>query len=131
MKNKKLSILLLIFFAFIFSSFAYSYSPVNSDSTKSELRGDIQSKKGNTINVSITFAESQPQTGTTGTLSKYFEEEVLGFYTHGYFDIAEVEVLSVTESEITFTLIKELSKITVNGKKENHFKKGTIVKFEW
>jgi hypothetical protein len=104
---------------------------VFSDSTQKELNGEIQSKKGSTIKVSITSAESTPNVGVTGILSKYFEEEILGFSTHGYLDIGEVEVIAITESEVTFSLIKELSNIKINGKKENNFKKGNIVRFVW
>ncbi|MFA5405341.1 MAG: hypothetical protein WC358_10440, partial [Ignavibacteria bacterium] len=104
---------------------------VSSDSTQNELNGEIQSKKGNTIKVSINSAESLPDVSATGTLSKYFEEEIFGMNTHGYIDIGEVEVIGITESEVIFTLVKELSKIKINGKKENHFKKGNIVKFTW
>lgn len=127
---------LVICILIIFALASQSYSKNNdftvaSDTTQNELKGEIQSKKGKTIIVSITSISNLPEVNTTGILSKYFEEEILGFYTHGYFDIAEVEVISVTESEVTLSLLKELTNIKVNGKKENHFKKGVIVKFTW
>ena len=134
MKNQSVFLIAVISFLFFLTSQSFSdilCTKVVSDSTKKELNGEIRSKKGSTIKVSITSAESLPNTGITGTLSKYFEEEILGFSTHGYLDIGEVEVINVTESEITFSLLKELSNIKINGKKENHFKKGNIVRFLW
>jgi hypothetical protein len=134
MKNTSVLCLAVFSILFFLTSQCFPnklYSGVFSDSTQKELNGEIQSKKGNKIIVSITSTETLPGVGTTGILSKYFEEEILGFSTHGYIDIAEVEVTGITESEVTFSLIKELSNIKINGKKENHFKKGNIVKFKW
>lgn len=134
MKNTAVFFIAIVSILFFLSSQCFSnssYSGVFSDSTQNELNGQIQSKKGNKIIISVTSAETLPNVGTTGILSKYFEEEILGMYTHGYIDIGEVEVISVTENEVTFSLIKELSNIKINGKKENHFKKGNIVKFTW
>ncbi len=127
MKRKYIFYVTIFLFVFCFTLIARC----NSDSTKYGLNGEIKSKKGNTIVVSIASIESMPIVGTIGILSKYFEEEILGLNTHGYIDIGEVEVTAITENEITFSLIKELSKIKVNGKKENHFKKGNIVRFIW
>lgn len=122
----------LIFFALSYQSYseAASFSAV-SDSAKNELNGQIESKKGKSIYVIITSVENLPAIGTHGILSKYFEEEILGFSTHGYLDIGEVEVKDVEEGVITFSLIKELSNIKINGKKENHFKNGNVVRFIW
>lgn len=123
---------IILFFSLTSKSFSNQlYLSVASDSAKKEFTGEIESKKGKTIKVSVSDPANIPSEGTTGTLSKYFEEEILGFSTHGYLDIGEVEVIDVTETEITFSLIKELSNIKINGKKENHYKKGNIVKFTW
>jgi hypothetical protein len=119
-----------LLFLIAFNS-AYSKSCAPADSTAKEITGELESKKGKTVKVSISNQSVLPDVGMTGTLSKYFEEEILGMNTHGYIDIAEVEVKSVTDSEVTFTIIKELTNIKLNGKKENLFKKGIIVKFEW
>ncbi len=122
----------LILFALSSRSYskAASFTAV-SDSAQNELNGQIESKKGKSIYVIITSVENLPALGTHGILSKYFEEEILGFSTHGYLDIGEVEVKDVEEGVITFSLIKELSNIKINGKKENHFKKGNIIRFSW
>lgn len=119
---------------FALSSLSYSKSAsftTVSDSAKNELNGQIESKKGKSIYVIITSVENLPALGTHGILSKYFEEEILGFSTHGYLDVGEVEVKDVEEGVITFSLIKELSNIKINGKKENHFKNGNVVRFTW
>jgi len=121
-------ITLLLLFAL---SAANAKSIVPLDSAMKEITGEIDSKKGKTVLVSFPNEPNLPEVGTTGTLSKYFEEEILGMNTHGYIDIAEVEVKSIDDNEITFKIIKELTNIKLNGKKENLFKKGIIVKFEW
>jgi hypothetical protein len=114
---------------------AKEYKVVNSesvsDSTQKECMGELESKKGKSLKVTVTDATNLPEIGMTGTLSKYFEEEILGMNTHGYIDIAEVEVKDAGNNEITFTILKELTNIKINGKKENLFKKGIIVKFSW
>lgn len=123
---------IILSFTLTYKSFSNNlYLSVISDSTQNEFTGEIESKKGKTIKVSITDPTNMPSEGITGTLSKYFEEEILGMSTHGYIDIAEVEVISVSGNVVTFSIIKELSEIKINGKKENHFKKGNIVRFEW
>lgn len=113
-------------------SFTQSHSEsAPPDSTEKELKGQIESKKGKALEILITEMEIAPAIGTIGILSKYFEEEVLGFNTHGYFDIAEVEVKEVGEGTVTFKITKELTDIKVNGKKENLFKKGIPIRFIW
>lgn len=136
MKHKSVFFLTLFSAVIIFALYSQSFSNSGSftaarDSAKYELNGQIESKKGKSIYVIITSVENLPALGAHGILSKYFEEEILGFNTHGYLDIAEVEVKDVEEGVITFSLIKELSNIKINGKKENHFKKGNIVRFTW
>lgn len=117
-----------------FSSLSYSKNiPLQNptDTNEKELRGEIDYKKGKMVTIKVLEFEVLPEIGTTGILAKYFEEEVLGINTHGYFNIAEVEVKEVSETEITFKILKELSEIKINGKKENHYKKITPVRFEW
>lgn len=115
---------------FVFTS-AYSGNVTPCDSAMKEITGELESKKGKSLTVIISSQSVLPDVGMTGTLSKYFEEEILGMSTHGYISLAEVEVKSVSENEIVFTIIKELTNIKTNGKKENLFKKGIIVKFYW
>jgi len=64
-------------------------------------------------------------------MSKYFESNFLGIKTTGWLETGEMEVISVSDDIIEFKLLKELSKIKVNNKKENQFESGTIVKFVW
>jgi hypothetical protein len=125
----KASLAALLFLIAFSSAYSKNYFPA--DSTAKEIKGELDSKKGKTVLVSFPNEPTLPEVGTTGTLSKYFEEEILGMNTHGYIDIAEVEVKSIDDNEITFKIIKELTNIKLNGKKENLFKKGIIVKFEW
>jgi hypothetical protein len=102
-----------------------------SDSSQKECIGEIGSKKGKIIKVYITELYTLPAVGTTCTLSKYFEEEILGMNTHGYIDIAEVEVIDNSDNIVTCKILEELTNIRVNGKKENLFKTGLIVRFSW
>jgi hypothetical protein len=132
----KISCALIIVLLFhLLVATAKNYTAVNqstiSDSTTKECTGEIESKKGKTLKVNLNDDSILPEVGVKGTLSKYFEEEVLGMYTHGYIDIAEVEVKEVGIGVIYFTINKELTNIKINGKKENLFKKGVIVKFVW
>jgi hypothetical protein len=133
--NKYIIIFFVLFIFLPAFASAKDYRAFNqvtiSDSTNKECTGEIDSKKGKTLIMKITEAFNLPEIGITGVLSKYFEEEVLGMNTHGYIDIAEVEVKEVDEGVIYFTIIKELTNIKINGKKENLFKKGVLVKFVW
>lgn len=121
-----------LFILISFSKQSYSKNIfVSKDSTEKEFTGQIESKKGKTIRVLINVSDVLPEVGTTGILAKYFEEEVLGYYTHGYINIAEVQVKAIGDGEATFTILKELTDIRINGKKENVFKPKLIVKFSW
>lgn len=136
MKNPSICFIAVFSVILLFTLSAQSYEKnlyisVASDSSKNEFTGEIESKKGKTIKVSVADPTNVPSEGTTGTLSKYFEEEILGMSTHGYIDIAEVEVTGISGNIVTFSLIKELTNVKINGKKENFFKKGIIVKFTW
>jgi hypothetical protein len=102
-----------------------------SDSAQKECMGEIGSRKGKILKVYITELYTLPDVGTTGTLSKYFEEEILGMNTHGYIDIADVEVIDNSDYIVTCKILKELTNIKINGRKESQFKTGTLVKISW
>ena len=46
-----------------------------------------------------------------------------------WLDIADVTIVSNTNDKVTLTIDKENSVTTVNGKKKDHFTKGSEVKF--
>ena len=72
-----------------------------------------------------------PKTGTEGELSKYFETEMFGGKMSGWMSIGQMKVTAVSGDIVTFTLLKELSVVTENGVKKNHFEIGKEVKFVW
>ena len=64
-------------------------------------------------------------------LVNIFESQIFGFETSGWMSIATAKVLSENNDYVTIKVIEELSEITVNGKKKNHFQKGNQVKIKW
>jgi len=115
----------------IYNTSGISNSKNPHDTLQKECIGELASQKGKTLKMYFFQNEDLPALGALGILAKYFEEEVLGFYSHGYIDIAEVEVKDIDDGEVTFTILKELSSVRVNGKKESFFKQGNMVKFSW
>lgn len=105
----------------------------NSSEKKAEnyFQGKIVSKKGNTIIINIDSGSILPSINKAGILSLYFEETVFGMKTTGWLDIGETTVVSLQTTEITLKLTKELSVITNNGQKVDHFQKGKVVRFNW
>ncbi len=102
-----------------------------SDSLEYMFDGTILSKKGQTITLTIPNQRALPAAGQTGILAKYFEQDILGMKTTGWIDIGEVKITSVKITTVTMTLEKELSVITKNGEKVDHFKAGNVVHFTW
>ncbi len=49
----------------------------------------------------------------------------------GWLGVADALFLSSKGNELTFKITKETSEIVVNGKKQNHFEKGKILKVVW
>lgn len=93
------------------------------------VQGSIVSRKGKKVIIE-TDETYLPEEGAKGTLSKYFEKQVGPFATSGWLGIAEVTVKKVADGKLHLQIDEELSKMVVNGKKVNHFKKGNTVKLE-
>jgi hypothetical protein len=93
------------------------------------LEGMLASRKGKSLVVTIDHPDP-PAKGTTATLYKYFEKQIGPFGATGWLGIAEVTVTKSSDLELHLGIDKELSVMTVNGKKVNHFKKGSLVKLE-
>jgi|GEM_PF-1777387 len=131
---KQMLIAVIFFLLYTASGYpdkVYKEYSQNTDTLKTELRGEIISKKGKTVKIQVTNVQEYPVSGIKGTMSKYFESNFLGIKTTGWLETGEMEVISVSDDIIEFKLLKELSKIKVNNKKENQFESGTIVKFVW
>jgi len=92
------------------------------------VTGTIVSRKGKTLTVAVD--QAPPEAGAEGTLLKYFEKQILGMHTTGWLDIAAVKVKQAKEGQVQLVIVEEHSQMTVNGKKVNHFVKGTTVKLE-
>lgn len=92
------------------------------------LTGTIVSRKGKVL--TVTVDQTPPGAGAEGILLKYFEKQILGMHTTGWLDIAAVRVKQAKEGQLHLVIVEEHSQMTVNGKKVNHFQKGTTVKLE-
>jgi hypothetical protein len=90
--------------------------------------GTIVSRKGKVLTVAVD--QALPEAGAEGTLLKYFEKQILGMHTTGWLDIAAVKVKQAKEGQLQLVIVEEHSQMTVNGKKVDHFVKGTTVKLE-
>jgi hypothetical protein len=93
------------------------------------LEGTLVSRKGKKVVIEVEHPDP-PEAGAKGTLLKYFEKQVGPFATSGWLAIAEVVVKKSAGGKIHLQIKEELSKMTVNKKKVNHFKKGNRVKLE-
>jgi hypothetical protein len=103
----------------------------NSDTVEYEIQGKIISRTGNVVKIKWQKGKVIPVKGNEGELAKYFETELFGGKVSGWMAIGKMKVSSVLNDIITFTLLKELSFVTENGVKKNHFEKGKEVKFTW
>ena len=99
------------------------------DSIEYMCDGTILSKTGKTVIIKITNQRIIPAVGQTGILAKYFEEEIFGIKTTGWLDIGKMKITSLKPNSITMTINEELSVVTKNGEKVNHFKPGNVVHF--
>jgi hypothetical protein len=101
------------------------------DSVEYMCDGTILSKTGTTIIIKITDQRATPAVGQSGVLAKYFEEEIFGMKTTGWLDIGKMKITSLKPNSITMTITEELSVVTKNGVKVDHFKPGNKVHFSW
>ncbi len=101
------------------------------DTLEYKIEGKITYKSGTTVKIQKSSGEDMPKTGTEGELSKYFETEMFGGKMSGWMSIGQMKVTAVSGDIVTFTLLKELSVVTENGVKKNHFEIGKEVKFVW
>lgn len=134
MKTTSLFYKIGIIVLFIIPSYLYSQNQnaqQQNDSVHYEFAGTIISKAGNLIKVQQTDNSMLPGKDTKGTLSKYFEKVIFGAKTSGWLDVGEMKIQTVENNIVTMILLNEKSIITINGQKEDHFKPGFTVKFEW
>jgi tetratricopeptide (TPR) repeat protein len=101
------------------------------DTIEYEIQGKITFKSGTIVKIQQLSGEETPAVGAEGVLSKKFETELFGGKVSGWLSIGEMKVTRVADGNITFTLTKELSVVTENGVKKNHFEIGREVKFVW
>ena len=86
------------------------------------------SRKAKTVVIST--QGELPEVGATGTLYKWFKQNMFGMVATGWLDISAVTVKKVAGKKIHLTIVEEHSESTINGKKVNHFKKKNKVKLE-
>ena len=125
------TIIFFILYLIAFNLIAQTNNSSLKDTTSTILEGKIISKKGNTVVISFESGQKTPGTGQEGILSLFFEETLFGMKTTGWMDIGEMKVISVKATTIALALNKELSIITKNGQKVNHFKPDKLVRFTW
>lgn len=124
------SFLVLFFFSSVIKSQDLPKT-TTADSTEYMCDGTILSKTGKVVVVKITDQRALPTVGQSGILAKYFEEEIFGMKTTGWLDIGKMKITSVKSTSITMTIVEELSVVTKNGEKVDHFKPGKTVHFCW
>tara|TARA_Y100000589_G_C26710985_1_gene449725 strand:- start:33 stop:530 length:498 start_codon:yes stop_codon:yes gene_type:complete len=72
-----------------------------------------------------------PPLGATGKVLKKIDKKMGSMSFSAWLGIAEVKVMKVKGSSVTLKIEKEMSEITMNGKKTDHFKPGSQLKLEW
>jgi hypothetical protein len=118
----------------IYSNIAASQTAgeaVRTDTVQYELAGTIISKAGKIVKVRQSDTTKAPAVHTIGLFSKYFEKQFMGSVITGWLETGKMKVISFAKGVLTLELLEERSEITVNGKKEDHFKPGFKVKFAW
>jgi hypothetical protein len=93
------------------------------------LEGTIASRKGRIVAIDIDHPDP-PAKDSTGVLYKFFDKQLGPFSASGWLGIANVTVTASSQSSLKLRIDEELSVMKVNGKKVNHFVKGTAVKME-
>ena len=131
MKHNILSVTIAVLIIFLFN-FSFSQSNTGTkDSTSYEFQGRILSRNADIITVQQTDTVRLPVKNTLGTLSKYFEKVLFGANVTGWLDVGKMKVTATNKSVVTMKLLAEISMITVDGKQEDHFQPGFVVKFFW
>lgn len=127
------SFLLYVFFSISIKAqdVPQTKSTIVTDSVEYMCDGIILSKTGKTVILKISDQRTIPAVGQTGILAKYFEEEIFGMKTTGWLDIGKMKITSLKPNSITMTITEELSVVTKNGVKVDHFKSGNKVHFSW
>lgn len=108
-----------------------SSAAVPGDTADYSVTGKITYKSGTVVKMQVVSGDTYPVAGLEGELSKSFETELFGGKVSGWMSIGQMKVTAIAKDIITFTLLKELSVVTENGVKKNHFEIGKEVKFVW
>jgi hypothetical protein len=101
------------------------------DTIEYQIQGKITYKSGTVVRMQKLSGDEMPALAQEGELSKRFETELFGGKMTGWISIGDMKVTAVDEDIVTFSLLKELSVVTENGVKKNHFVIGKEVKFVW
>lgn len=94
---------------------------------KSSYVGKVIARKGKNVSLKLE-GSNLPSVGSEGSLLKFFQKKLGPFSTRGWLNVAGVKVKSAKGSKVRVRILEERSKIVVNGKRVNHFKKGTAIK---
>ncbi|MEI6851642.1 MAG: hypothetical protein WCL06_02325 [Bacteroidota bacterium] len=104
---------------------------VTGDTVEYEIQGRIISKSGAVVKMKVEIADVMPAIAQQGEMSKQFETDLFGGKVSGWLAIGDMKITALTADIITFSLLKELSVVTENGVKKEHFIAGKLVKFVW
>jgi hypothetical protein len=130
-KQKIISAVFTVLLIFLFQ-FSFSQANTNSkDSTSYEFQGKILSKNADIVTVQQTDSSRLPVKNIIGMLSKYFEKVLFGANITGWLDVGKMKVTATNKGIVTMKLLEEKSMITIDGKQEDHFQPGFVVKFIW
>jgi Flp pilus assembly protein TadD len=123
--------LLLCAFIALIISVSTAIAQVGGDTIEYEIQGKITFKSGSVVKMQMLKGDEMPATAQHGEMSKHFDTELFGGKVTGWLAIGDLQVTAIAGDIITFSLLKELSVVTENGIKKEHFVTGKEVKFVW
>lgn len=95
-----------------------------------KVAGKLVSRKGAALVVELE-GDELPEKGANAELFRKLDKPILLFPAGMTMGIAATTVDKVEGKKVSMTLAKETSTITVNGKKVDHFVKGTTIRLDW
>jgi hypothetical protein len=105
-------------------------APAREKKAKKAVEGTIQSLRGKVLTITVKGDGEQPAVGAACTVLKHFRKNLGFIKTSGWLEIAEARV-KTGGKRLLLTVVKKKSKMKVNGKPVNHFKRGTRAKVTW
>ena len=89
--------------------------------------GTLLERKGASATLLVGVGETLPPLGSEGQISK--ATEVAGFQTS--LVIGRVRVLRTGAGRLDVSILEEMSEVIIDGKKLNHWTKGSVLELKW